>query len=106
MYCQLQTDTGLYNGFTIINEPSILRLPCGNTLSCSGIKLTSSSCTGRNFLIKSSDTEQYVQLQTIPWSLKNMNKQLFSTHQSIIKNSFRTLLDDLKENRLTIKTQL
>jgi hypothetical protein len=66
MYCQFQTDAGRHNGFTVINESSILRLPCDNTLSCSDIKLTSSGCSDRNVLIKSSTTEEYEQLLNIP----------------------------------------
>ncbi|CAF1206326.1 unnamed protein product [Adineta steineri] len=104
MHCQLQSNSGQYNGFIVINEPSIIHLPCHNAMICSDIKLTSSICTDRNVLIKSSPTAEYEQLLNIPWSLQAMNKQLLSTYQLTVKNSIKTILNDLKDNRLTLKT--
>ncbi|CAF1314519.1 unnamed protein product [Adineta ricciae] len=104
MYCQLQPNIEPYSAFTIINESSLLRLPCEQTMTCSDIKMLSSNCIDRKVLIKSSTTDEYEFLSTTPFSLQNMNIQLLSTYQFRVKTSFKNILDNLNNDRLTVKT--
>ncbi len=106
LYCHLQSDVGEFNGIIVINEPSIVRTPCGNTIKCANTELPSSACINRSVLIRSTVTGEYEQLSTIPWPVKNMTQQLLSTYRLTIKNSLKNILDDLKDNQLTVITAI
>ncbi len=94
-YCHLQTNEGDFNSIITITEPSIVRLPCGNTMKCSNIELTSSTCTNRNVLIKATAEGQYEQLTTIPWPIKYMTKQLVLNYERAAKDSLENILHTL-----------
>ncbi len=61
-------------------------------------KLTSPTCTNHNVFIKSTATGKYEQLSVISWPIKNMTKQLLITFHLAIKDSFKDILDDLRDN--------
>ncbi|CAF1473059.1 unnamed protein product, partial [Didymodactylos carnosus] len=102
LQCHVHSNTGEFGGIISINEPSIVRVPCGNAIKCTNAELPSSACINRSVLIKSSVTGKHEQLSTIPWPIKTMTKQLISTYKLTISNSLKDILDDLKDNRLTV----
>ncbi|CAF1037499.1 unnamed protein product [Didymodactylos carnosus] len=102
LQCHVHSNTGEFGGIISINEPSIVRVPCGNAIKCTNAELPSSACINRSVLIKSSVTGKHEQLSTIPWPIKTMTKQLISTYKFTISNSLKDILDDLKDNRLTV----
>jgi hypothetical protein len=106
LYCHIYSNAGKLNDIIAISEPSIIRMPCGNTIKCTNTLLPSTTCANRSILIKSATTEKHEQLSNIAWSLKNMTKQLLSTYSLTTKNSFKDILDDLKDNRLTVTTAI
>jgi hypothetical protein len=106
VYCYIHSDIGHLNEIIMINEPSIVRMPCGNTIKCTNTELPSSTCTNRSILIKQTATGNHEQLSTIPWSIKNMTKQLVSTYNFTIRNSLKDILSDSKNNRITAITAI
>jgi len=106
LYCQLRSHADDFNGIIVIKEPSIVRMPCGNTIKCTNIELPPSICNNRSVLIKSTATGKYEKLSTIPWSIENMTEQLISNYKITIKNSLKNIINDLMDNRLTFKTIL
>ena len=106
-YCHIHSDLGGLNGIITINEPSIIRMPCGNKTNCANTELPSSTCTNRSILIKLTATGHHHQLSTIPWSIKNMTKELVSAYNLMLKKILKTyMLDDLTDNRLSVITTI
>ena len=89
-----------------MNEPSIIRMPCGNKINCADTELPSSTCTNRSILIESTSTGHHHQLSTIPLSIKNMTKELVSAYNLMLKKSLKDILDDLTDNRLSVTTTI
>ena len=104
LYCHIHSNLGELNGIITINEPSIIRMPCGNKINCANIELLSSTCTNRSILIKSTATGHHHHLSTIPWSIKKMTKELVSAYKLMLKKSLKHVLDDLTDNRLSVMT--
>lgn len=102
LHCQIQSSNGEYTGFIVINEPSILQLPCSNTMKCLNTELVSSTCSDRSVSIKSLVTGKYESLTIFPLPIKNMTQQLLSTYKLTLKNSLIDIFDDPKDNRLSI----
>ena len=86
----------------MINEPSIIRIPCDNTIKCNNLELSSSSCTHRAIYIKSTNTIKYEEMSSIPWSTTNMTRQLISTYKHTIKNSLQDIINDFEDHQLTL----
>ncbi|CAF0985289.1 unnamed protein product [Didymodactylos carnosus] len=79
LYCHLHSTIGEFKGVITINEPPIVRMPCGNTIKYTNTELPSSTCTNHSILIKSTAAGNYEQLSTISWPIQTMMKQLIST---------------------------
>ena len=105
-YCHIHLDLGELNGIITNNEPSIIRMPCGNKINYANTELPSSTCTNRSILTKSTATDHHHQLSTIPWSIKNMTKELVSAYSLMLKKSLKHILDDLTDNRLSVTTTI
>ncbi|CAF1344378.1 unnamed protein product [Adineta ricciae] len=90
--CDLQSSIEPSNTFIVINESSLLRLPCEHTLTCSDITLSSSNCISHDVLIKSPTTGEYEFMLTAPSSLQTMNKQLLPPTAPQSKTHLKTFL--------------
>ena len=102
VYCQLSSNVGEFKSIIIINEPSIIHIPCNNTIKCNNIELSSKSCTHRGIYIKSTNTRKYEEMSSIPWATTDMTRQLVSTFKHTIKKSLDDILNDSKDHQLTV----
>ena len=98
LYCTLLSDIAGFNGIITINEPSIVRMPCGNRIKCANTELPSSPCMNRSILVQSTTVGEYETLSTVPWPVKTMTEQLRSIYILTLKNSIKNILDDLKDD--------
>lgn len=105
-YCHPRSYADEFNGIIAIDEPSIIRIPCGNTIKCPNTELISSTCTNHNVFVKLTTTGKYEQLSAISWPIKSTTKQLLTTYHLAIKDFLKDVLDDLRDNRLTVTTAI
>ena len=75
-------------------------------MTCSDVKLTSPVCSNQNVLINSLSDKGYESLSNIPRALKKMTECLTSVYQLTLRNSMKNFVDDLRESRLTVSTDI
>ena len=102
VYCKLSSNVHEFRSIIIINEPSIIHIPCDNIIKCNSIELSSSSCTHRALYIKSTNTGWYEEISTIPWSTAHMTRHLVSTYKHTIQKSVDGIFNDSKDDQLTV----
>lgn len=86
-----------------INEPTIIRLPCGETIHCSIIFIPPTQCTNTTLLIKAINNTDAEQNLISPIKLKTITKRLLSIYEIAARNVFMQLESAIQTSTFSFK---
>jgi hypothetical protein len=102
-YCQISSSSNELVETITINEPSIVRIPCNNTLTCIDYQLPALSCTQHRLIVTPNFPSNIRQLSHFILPIKNMTKTLVSTYEVQLEKTIKDMKSKLLIPQLTFK---
>jgi hypothetical protein len=91
-YCQLDSTSNELTETIIINEPSLVRMPCDKTITCMDYQLPASSCAQHRIIVTPSFTLNNQHLSRFILPLQNMTKTLLSFYKSQLDKTMKDIV--------------
>ena len=102
-YCKPQSHKSKSNEIVIINESTIIQLPCGTAIKCSDVQIPSSKCSSGTVLVNSLLTGTYEKQMNFRICLAQLATKLISAHRTNLRNLLNEMQQDVDENTPVFK---
>ena len=91
-YCKFDSQKHESGSILVIDEPTILQLPCEEYIRCSNLEIPSSLCAASTILVNTNKNRTYQQQPNFQLSLKNLKSHFVSAY----KTQLRGLLKEIQ----------
>ena len=91
LQCHVEPSVDKFNSIISINDPSIIRVPCNHTITCTNVIIPPATCKNRKILVKSTTTDTYEETTTFSRPLNTMTNHLLSAYKTAQKNLMKDI---------------
>jgi hypothetical protein len=102
-YCQIYSTSNELVETISINEAALVRMPCNNTILCTDVALTASSCTPRRVIVTPAFSLDIHNPPRFNIPIKNMTETLVSAYQLQLKKSMAILMAAFRSKQSSFK---